>query len=81
MILLIVYIISFIIGACVGFLIYYNCKPALCDSCKYLEQKNGGEWKFRCDRMEMHFNGRNFDKAPTYCKYYERRDDNCSTQK
>lgn len=46
MILLIVYIISFIIGACVGLLIYRKCKPALCDSCKYLELKNCGEWKF-----------------------------------
>lgn len=81
MIWLIVYIIFFIIGACVSLLIYHKHKPALCDSCKYLEQKDFGEWKFRCFHDETYFNRHSFDKAPTYCKYYERRDSNCSTQK
>lgn len=79
MILLIVYIISLVIGACVGFLIYHNCKPTLCDSCKYLEQKNCGSWKFRCSHNKVHIG--HFDEAPTYCKYYEGRDNNCSMQK
>lgn len=78
---LVVYVISSIIGACIGFLAYHIYKPTICDSCKYLEQKNGHDWKYRCVRTEMFANGRCFDRAPTYCKYYERRDSNCTTQK
>ena len=75
------YIASTIIGAVIGIAAYIKYKPTLCDSCKYLEQKNGHDWKYRCVRMELFASGRCFDKAPTYCKYYERRDSNCSTQK
>ena len=79
MVWIVVYMLSFTIGACVGFLIYFRYKPTLCDSCKYLAQKNCGHWKYRCTSNRVF--GDCFDRAPTYCKYYERRDSNCITQK
>lgn len=51
-------------------------KEVPCDSCEYLvckrEHPRHLESKYQCshDRMWVH---RTFDKAPTYCKYYEPR--------
>ena len=42
-----------------------------CDSCKWLAEKNFGLWRHFCTNDNTY--SRVFDKAPTYCKYYEPR--------
>lgn len=44
-----------------------------CNSCKYLAQKNCGAWKYRCESKNALFD--TFDKPPTYCKYYAKKEE------
>lgn len=54
---------------------YTNSKPTLCDTCKHLKQKGSKTWKYTCNPGINRYSDDRFDKAPTYCKYYCKRDD------
>lgn len=51
-------------------------KAALCDTCKYLAQKNSrktaNEYKYRCSRRSSYYST-GFDVPPEYCSEYEPR--------
>lgn len=41
-----------------------------CDSCKYLKQKNGPNYKYKCECHNI--SPSMFDKAPSFCRYYKK---------
>lgn len=53
---------------------YHNNKPTLCDSCKHLKKKGDTIWRYVCNPGNKCFDDK-FDRAPTYCIYYCKRDD------
>ena len=66
-----------IIGTILGLVILYKAlkvkRVSPCDSCKNLDYKSNSMWeyRYRCGGP-LPVSGA-FDKAPTYCKYYEPR--------
>lgn len=66
------YMLFSLIGWVVVLIVVYcmtHKRERICDSCKNLERKGGGIWKYECWRCGV------FDRTPEYCKYYERRGD------
>ena len=66
------FLINFGIGAVAGLaflIIKIATKPKLCDSCKRLRRKGGGElWNYEC--RDAYGDSRRFKRQPVYCKDY-----------
>ena len=57
--------------SCVAYVFYkifIKQKSRPCDSCKHLKQKGNG-WRYRCMCSDVY--PREFDHAPSFCRFYE----------